>query len=330
MRKDLSISFAMRRDILLFGSFTFVLCATKGIISEAHLSLSSLPFLRGGYVALTPPTPTPREEKRARRWNDLHQAVDMVGSKIHLETAKHWRGLHDDVGREWNKLTMFAKRFSKEKGGSSKKLDDVIILFKSVLNGSQLDTEQLLKACRAHLVLMRSGGAALKVVAKDMEANLNKAETLFKKLPQEGKNVATLLSAEREAGVHDGSKLKNESAAMGLLWIRRSLAFQLDLYSAVVSSHTRHPKAAAMEAYDKTLSPYHGWLLQKAFPMSLSQMPDRRTFIAKFGGRDSYLDAKTEIQVSKKIKTLCEVWDPIIRRWTAEFKRLDLEDMRQV
>merc|ERR1711966_15551 len=139
--------------------------------------------------------------------------------------------------------TMFAKRFSKEKGGSSKKLDDVIILFKSVLNGSQLDTEQLLKACRAHLVLMRSGGAALKV----------------------------------------------ESAAMGLLWIRRSLAFQLDLYLAVVSSHTRHPQAAAMEAYDKTLSPYRGWLLQKVFPMSLSQLPDRRTFIAKFGGRDSYL-----------------------------------------
>ncbi len=73
---------------------------------------------------------------------------------------------------------------------------------------------------------------------------------------------------------------------MGLLWIRRSLAFQLELYVSLILSHGDHPREAATEAYHKTLSPYHSWLLQKAFPMSLSQMPERRVFTAKFGGRE--------------------------------------------
>merc|ERR1712157_633293 len=176
-----------------------------------------------------------------------------------------------------------------------KKLDDVLDEFKSVLSGSEVDTAQLLKACRAHLVLMKSGGSAMRVVAKDMESNLNKAEALFKKLPQEGKYLSSLLATERGKGVHHGNHLKNDSAAMGLLWIRRSLAFQRDLYAAVAPAHGMDPPAAAQDAYLRTLAPFHGWLLQKAFPLSLSQMPPRRTFIAKFGGRDSDLDEKTEM-----------------------------------
>lgn len=323
-----------RRDILIVGSFTLILLATKGM-SEAHLSMLSLPFLRGGYVALAPPATRPRQQRRLHPildgWANFQHAVDIVGSKIQLETRKHWSGLNDNIGREWDKLaSSVVKLFSKDKRESTKKLDDVLREFKSVLSGSEVDTAQLLKACRAHVILMKSGGVALKVVAKDMETNLNKAESLFKKMPQEGKYLASLLEKEREKGVHDGNRLRNESAAMGLLWVRRSLAFQLDLYAAVISAHGRHPKAAAMDAYDKTLAPYHGWLLQKAFPLSLSQIPDRRTFIAKFGGRDSNLDAKSEMEIVKKLKTLVSVWKPIIDQWEYEFARLDLEDMRLV
>jgi hypothetical protein len=177
---------------------------------------------------------------------------------------------------------------------------------------------------------MKSGGAALRIVAKDLEANLNKAESLFEKRPKDGKYLASLLEVERNSGIHDGNMLKEDSAAMGLLWIRRSLAFQKDLYASLIPAKGRHPKDAAVQAYDKTLSPYHGWLLQKIFPASLSQMPDRRVFIAKFGGTEvDDLNEELEGEIVKKLKMLVSTWEPILNTWRNEFERLDLEDTRR-
>lgn len=261
------------------------------------------------------------------------RSINILGSRIQSETAKQWCDLNENVGREWGKMSSSIRKLfsSQERRQGTRKLDEVLRAFKSVLNGGDMDTAKLLKACRAHLMLMKTGGAALRVVAKDMEANLNKAEALFKKLPKEGRHLASLLEIERESGVHDGNMLKNASAAMGLLWIRRSLAFQLDLYSSLIPSNGRHPKDAAMDAYYRTLSPYHGWLLQKAFPLSLSQMPDRKVFIAKFGGREvGELDEECEKEIVKKLKALVTTWEPIINTWRGEFERLDLEDTRRV
>mmetsp|Transcript_32792 Transcript_32792/g.55782 ORF Transcript_32792/g.55782 Transcript_32792/m.55782 type:complete len:354 (-) Transcript_32792:116-1177(-) len=330
------ISAMRRRNVLIVGFFTLALFASKGIV-EAHLSLSSLPFLRGGYTAFAPVT-KPLETQRISppspilfRLDNLQRTINNIGDKIQAETTKLWSDLHENFGREWGKFTSsLGKLISREQAEGSKKLDEVLRAFKSVLTGSEVDTAQLLKACRAHLILMKSGGSALKVVAKDMETNLNKAESLFKKLPKEGKYLSSLLEKEREIGIHDGNMLKDASAAMGLLWIRRSLSFQLDLYASLIPSDGQHPKDAAMDAYYKTLSPYHGWLLQKAFPLSFSQMPDRKVFIAKFGGRElENLDADYEHEIVKKLKSLVAIWEPIIKTWSDEFERLDLEDKRR-
>lgn len=336
------LSMMRRRNILIAGLFTLALFASKGI-AEAHLSLSSLPLLRGGYPAAFAPSATkPLENKRRNRPRssvrygliNLQRTINVVGNKVQSETAKQWGDLSDNVGREWGKfISTVGKLFSGERHQEgTRKLDEVLRTFKSVLAGSEVDTAQLLKACRTHLILMKSGGAALRVVAKDMETNLQKAEALFKKLPnKEGKRLSSLLESERESGIHDGNMLKDASAAMGLLWIRRSLAFQLDLYASLIPSTGKHPKDAAMEAYYKTLSPYHGWLLQKAFPLSLSQMPDRRVFIAKFGGLVEVddLDEDNEREIVKKLKMLVSTWEPIINTWREEFERLDLEDTRR-
>ena len=139
-----------------------------------------------------------------------------------------------------------------------------------------------------------------------------------------------LLEKERASGINNGSALSNDSVAMGLLWIRRSLAFQLELYAILIPSGGDHPRDAAAEAYHKTLSPYHGWLLQKAFPLRLLQMPERRVFTAKFGGREAdELDRRTKGDVVRKLRALVATWEPIIDAWKGEFVRLDLEDTRR-
>jgi len=214
----------------------------------------------------------------------------------------------------------------------SSKLDEVVRAFAKVYDGSDIDSSKLIKACRAHLDLMRNGGSALCLVAKDLESNLRKVEDFFCKRPKECKTLSSLLELERGMGAHDGNCLHDPSAAMGLLWIRRSLAFQSHLFDALIPRDGRHPKDAACEAYGEHLAPYHGWMLRSVFPVSLSQMPVREVFVAKFGEVDVIqdLDEEDERKVIRKLRALILTLEPLLLAWKETFERLDLEDTRRV
>ena len=177
---------------------------------------------------------------------------------------------------------------------------------------------------------MKSAGSSLRLVAKDLESNVSKVERVYKSSPKDCRTLSSLLELERSRGMHDRNRLKDPSAAMGLLWIRRSLAFQCDLYSSL-TSRSMHPKEAAMLAYTKHLKPYHGWALSKLFTASLTQMPVREAFIAKFGGVDmNELNEQLDGEVAKKLRLLTAVWDPLLNCWKEDFERLDMEDVRRV
>ncbi|KAL7530414.1 hypothetical protein ACHAXR_003486 [Thalassiosira sp. AJA248-18] len=233
---------------------------------------------------------------------------------------------------EFSKLAATLPRVSSSKLDlRSSKLDEVIRTFAKVFNGRDIDTAKLLKAIRAHLELMKSGGAALCIVAKDLESNLHKAEALFKKSPTECKTLASLLELERSSDIHDGNELQDPSAAMGLLWIRRSLAFQSHLYSSLIPPDGPHPKDAANEAYNEHLSPYHGWMLRTVFPASLSQMPHREVFLSKFGEVDiDDLDHETESKIVRKLRALASTLEPLLGAWKYNFEEMNLEDTRRV
>mmetsp|Transcript_34611 Transcript_34611/g.74823 ORF Transcript_34611/g.74823 Transcript_34611/m.74823 type:complete len:281 (+) Transcript_34611:290-1132(+) len=219
---------------------------------------------------------------------------------------------------------------------SPSKLDQVTRSFAAVLldDGKEIDTRLLIKACRALLDLIRSTGAAsLRLAAKDFESNLRKVERLFEESPVECRTLASLLELERERDIHDGNVLRDPSAAIGLLWIRRSLAFQSHLYyeSLVRSDHGKHPKEVAREAYDEHLSPYHGWMLRTVFPASLSQMPGQAVFLSKFGEVEiEDLDREDEARVVKELRLFSETLEPLLEVWKENFVKLNLEDTRRV
>ena len=207
----------------------------------------------------------------------------------------------------------------------------MIRAFAKVIDGNDIVTTKLLKACRAHLEMMKAGGTALCVVAKDLENNLRKAEALYKKNPKECKTLSSLLELERESDIHDGNVLQDPSAAIGLLWIRRSLAFQSHLFRSLLSPDGDHPKDAAYEAYNEHLSPYHGWMLRTVFPASLSQMPHRQVFLSTFGEVEvDELDEEEEFKVVRKLRALISTLEPLLAVWKDSFERLDLEDTRRV
>ncbi|KAL3810444.1 hypothetical protein ACHAXA_009484 [Cyclostephanos tholiformis] len=241
------------------------------------------------------------------------------------------------------------------------RLDEVIRAFaRAFARGGgvrDVDAGRLLRACRAHLDLMRSvGGSALCLVARDLENNLRKAEAVYHTSPGKFPTLTSLLEHERDTpGVHPpGGCLGETSAAMGLLWIRRSLAFQSHLFESLIPSPPeegapssggittppspgenaptgRHPRDAANEAYQLHLAPYHGWMLRAAFPASLSQMPHRDVFLSKFGevGIDD-LDRDMEYKIVRKLGALVSTLEPLLMLWRECFERLDLEDNRRV
>jgi hypothetical protein len=103
----------------------------------------------------------------------------------------------------------------------------------------------------------------------------------------------------------------------------------MDLFeSSLVLQNGKHPGDAALDAYHKHLSPYHGWMLKKMFSLSLSAMPSRSAFIAAFNGRDDPVDQEHDDEIVRKLKTLLTTLRPILKRWSECFEALHLEDTR--
>ena len=95
--------------------------------------------------------------------------------------------------------------------------------------------------------------------AKQIDESLGQAEPHNRCASLRG-----LLQTESASGIHKaGGVLADPSAAIALLWMRRSLQFLVHLLHELCEPGTS--VAAAMRAaYDAHLEPYHGWVLKQA------------------------------------------------------------------
>lgn len=87
-----------------------------------------------------------------------------------------------------------------------------------------------------------------------------------------------LLQHEIDHGVHSKlPRLKEKSAAMGLLWVRRQLHYQTCVFDNILqvpsSAFPTSDKAIAA-AYSTVYGNYHGWAVQKIFNYSFNAAPD--------------------------------------------------------
>lgn len=88
-----------------------------------------------------------------------------------------------------------------------------------------------------------------------------------------------LLQYEVDMGIQDSSKLprlKEKSAAMGLLWVRRQLHYQTAIFGNVIKvpEYFESAKAAVSAAYNEVYDRYHGWAVQKIFTYSFQAAPE--------------------------------------------------------
>ena len=86
-----------------------------------------------------------------------------------------------------------------------------------------------------------------------------------------------LLEHEYNTGVHPNlPRLKERTGAMGLLWVRRQLQYQTQVFANVMQVPDRFDSTtdAVAAAYRKVYDRYHGWAVQKIFSYSFQSAPD--------------------------------------------------------
>eukprot|EP00548_Thalassiothrix_antarctica_P005636 CAMPEP_0194137252 /NCGR_PEP_ID=MMETSP0152-20130528/7171_1 /TAXON_ID=1049557 /ORGANISM="Thalassiothrix antarctica, Strain L6-D1" /LENGTH=666 /DNA_ID=CAMNT_0038834209 /DNA_START=144 /DNA_END=2144 /DNA_ORIENTATION=+ len=71
-------------------------------------------------------------------------------------------------------------------------------------------------------------------------------------------------------------RLKDKTAGMGLLWVRRQLHYQTALFSNVleVSISFKDTNSAVSAAYNEVYNKFHGWAVQKIFNYSFQAAPE--------------------------------------------------------
>jgi hypothetical protein len=85
-----------------------------------------------------------------------------------------------------------------------------------------------------------------------------------------------LLQHELEMEVHPTlPRLKDKTAAMGLLWVRRQLHYQTETFENILDIPLRFASTqdAVLAAYREVYDKYHGWAVQKIFSYSFQAAP---------------------------------------------------------
>jgi hypothetical protein len=102
-------------------------------------------------------------------------------------------------------------------------------------------------------------------------------------------SLRELLSYEIETGVHPTHRLpylKEKSAGMGLLWVRRQLAYQTQIFDNVLHMKAGESlKNAVGAAYTQVYDQYHGWAVQKIFNYSFQAAPEAEEILRHMNPR---------------------------------------------
>ena len=187
---------------------------------------------------------------------------------------------------------------------------------------------KLLKACDRLAATMRKIGFTQG--ARDISGNIAKIRNLYDTAPSSHRDsMPALLQYEMELGVHghgEVKRIKDPSAAMGFLWLGRTLNYQHDMFKYMLDEK-EEPYNAAKHAYEQDLKHHHSWALQKvcqAAMVSLKSMK-RSTVMSTLGGfhEGSFGDREDEA-TNRDLHHMMSFWRPMLSRWRQVFPTCSL------
>ena len=200
----------------------------------------------------------------------------------------------------------------------------------------ELRVELMLEAFTATLGIAETFGPLMGLAVKNDQANFEKVRGAWAELsaadPQRCSTLRGLLEAERSKGIHKaGGVLADPSAAIALVWMRRSLDFQTSVLDGMVTDRHGVLLEVARGAYKTHLESYHNFWLKNTFRAGLSAMPRREEFLQRLSPalKEGLSDEEREAICYSEMGELVEVQQKVIATMSSLFVELDLEDNRK-
>lgn len=140
------------------------------------------------------------------------------------------------------------------------------------------------------------GSLAFAVVQKDMTGNITKIRTKLLADPAGSATLQDLILSEA------GGK---RTATQGLLWLSRGLEFTAQAMRETVNNPSAELTKTFTDAYNKTLSQYHGMLVKPVFKLAMKACPYRKDFFEKLGA--------DQTKVAEQLKAWLEALENIVK-----------------
>ena len=208
-----------------------------------------------------------------------------------------------------------------------------------------LRPEALFDACDGIARIYAACGPTLMLVVRNDQNNLAKARAALA-IASDAEGGATLTVGEllrweveqqmHRCGASSEVVLADPSAAVALLWLRRSLAFMLGfmrhlqqgLHAFMDGTRDDIDGIAAFRAaYTDELQPYHKWLLRQTFSISISHAPGYTDFALAIG--PGLGDAERDQVIDGEISALLRAGEPLVHALQASYAQLQMDDVRR-
>merc|ERR1712062_349539 len=138
-----------------------------------------------------------------------------------------------------------------------------------------------LNACREYgFFYDLFGGTVFMPIKADVNGNINKLQGWY----DADKNNDTLEKI-LENEINNGTTESKGSATDALLWLKRGLWMMVKFMQSMLNGE-RNATKSFNAAYEVSLKPHHGWMVQKMFGVGLSMIPDYQGFLIAMTSAD--------------------------------------------
>ncbi|CDR46477.1 CYFA0S23e01376g1_1 [Cyberlindnera fabianii] len=144
------------------------------------------------------------------------------------------------------------------------------------ITDSKISTSEFLEATEGLIKLFDLlGSSAFTVVQNDLKGNVDKIRARLLATPDKSSNLQDLVINEKAE--------KATKATQGLLWLSRGLQFTAQAMRETVDNPDLELVKTFTDAYGKTLSKYHSFVVKPVFKLAMKACPYRKDFFAKLG-----------------------------------------------
>ncbi|KAJ4483968.1 glycolipid transfer protein domain-containing protein [Lentinula aciculospora] len=177
-----------------------------------------------------------------------------------------------------------------------------------------VDTLAFLEASQGILGLFDLlGSTAFAVVQSDLKGNIVKVRARYDATPAQSATLEELVKNEQGE--------KKRTATEGLMWLLRGSSFTCTALLNAQANKTEELSVAFTKGYERTLKPYHSFIVKGIFSVAMKACPYRQDFYAKLASDPNGGPAVSESNLDEELDKWLAGLDLIVKRMEAFYQK---------